>query len=356
MKGYQPVATHETGLDQNPLIQRSSSTLFDIPLPRSNGSETASSVSDDAYLDARSTSKSSVMSIEGANETQDLKTTIKRTAVYTFLILLAAVFLFVAFAGSYHSAVFYTYDSTPYVSSNSGAPNSDLTLVDQNMMMINSLAARGFGTKSNPIVVDFVGDSLVNDAEFSYGLLKHVDDILKESTSLHFTLINRGSSGCKVNCTLTNLPGHIAQDRPNIIVLLSNSDVTNSKPSWSADVWAAYKATYEVQLQTLINMAQKAVGKNNFAIAGPTVMSEGPFIRPARFEGFENMLEDIRDINLRMVRQNPGVVYINQRAAMQSIMVPWWPLYSLYNTKDGEHFSALGMKLFAANSARFLLS
>jgi hypothetical protein len=41
---------------------------------------------------------------------------------------------------------------------------------------------------------------------------------------------------------------------------------------------------------------------------------------------------------------------------MKSIMVPWWPLYSLYNTKDGEHFSELGTRLFAANSARFLLT
>ena len=337
---------------------RSDSHMFDVHL--NNGSGSDRSVSDDMYLDARSVSNASKSSLRSSLNNEgvpDAWSTAKRVSIYSLFATISAIFLFVAFAAIYHACVYDTYNSVPFVTSAAVDAADALTSVGQEQTMINTLAARGFGTKENPIVVDFLGDSILNKAQIDYDLFSQIEDILTKETSLQFHMINRGvSSACNVNCTLTQLNRYISTDKPNVIIMFSNSDVSYSEPDWGELVWSQYLQNYSVALQTVIDISQAAVGDAMFAVAGPSMFSEGPWFQPARMKGFGFMINDIRNINIDIVKKNAGVVYIDQLGAMQSIAVSWWKLYSLYSTKDGEHLSELGSKIFAANCARFLLS
>jgi len=151
-----------------------------------------------------------------------------------------------------------------------------------------------------------------------------------------------------------HVPQWVQDDQSAVVLVMSNTDVSNSDPHWPAGVWADYKVNYQVALANLTDYLTQQVG-TRWAIAGPSPVSEGPLFKPARLAGFDKMLQDVRSINEAHLENIHGT-YIDMLGAIQSISVGWWPIYSLYATEDGEHLSDLGVNIQADNFVQFLIN
>lgn len=284
------------------------------------------------------------------------RTTLKDIICYTIALALSAIFLFIAIAEIYHNLIYPTYDAIPHVidysSSNPYAPNS--------FSALKALQAQGYGGPDKPIVVTVVGDSLIGQAALYRGLDKKMKERLAAQTNLNFEIYYHGQpSGTVYSLMHTDgitpsMISHIEWDHSNFLLFLTNSDVSTRSPKWyGTSKWDNYLVDYRAALLNMTNYLNHKM-HSNWAFSGPTVITEGPIGAPSRLKGFSGMLKDIYSINLEH-SQTVGCTYIDMRAAIKSISVPWWPVYSLYATQDGEHLNELGTKLLADNFVRFLL-
>lgn len=312
--------------------------------------------SDACYTDARSASKTSAVSVSDGMWRQKAKNML----CYSFAVTLASLFLFTSFCAIYHDNAYSSYDPTAWVidystptpsSSLAASPSSSGTL-------LSSLAAQGFGTAEKPIVVSLAGDSLISDACQNRDLPGKMLSRLQTHTSLQFKIAVHGQPGATIASLMQNdsVPLWIREDSSNVVLVMANSDVSNSDPHWPADVWTSYQVSYQTALSDLTSyMTEQLGGTTRWALAGPSVLTEGPLFKPARLSGFADMLQDIRSINKAHL-QSQRATWMDFYGGIKSISVDWWPIYSLYATEDGEHLSELGVNIQADNFVQFLIN
>jgi len=305
-----------------------------------------------AYTDARSASKTSAHGVYPV-----WKQNAKNFACYTFAVMMGSLFIFTTFCAIWHNNVYSYYDPTTWVIDYSAPSNSLSAQPAGSGVLLTSLAAEGWGTVEKPISVTLLGDSLVVAACVERDLTSRVASRLAAHTSLKFNIWCHGQPGCTVSCLAQNIsaPLWMKEDQSTVVLVMSNSDVSNSNPHMSVDAWTQYKADYQVALASLTDSLTEQVGAGRWALAGPSVLTEGPLFKPPRLAGFDDMLQDIRSINEQHL-QNIRGKYIDMWGAIKSISVKWWPIYSLYATEDGEHLSDLGVDIQADNFVQFLIN
>jgi len=268
--------------------------------------------------------------------------------------------LYTMFCGIYHTTVLAQYDPTPFVTSynyNSAAPDKIGKV--QGISRLQHFANLGLGTPDRPIKVMLAGDSLVNNPWIQkYNLHKKLK-LSEKKTNIKQNIqwINHAMSACVVKNLMEDrwLPTWIRNESPDLVLILSNSDVSMSKSSWPKAKWDDYKANYRVAIENLLSFLDAKMGQN-YAFSGPSVLTEGiGFLAPPRQRGFGFMVKDIRDINLEYAVKH-NATYIDMFKAIKSISVPWWILYSSYATVDGEHYNELGSQMLADTFVQALLN
>ena len=317
---------------------------------RSNSTDTTSPL----YMDARSLSKMS-QTIEPTwrNKAKDF-------AVYTFAFVLGSIFLFVAFAGTYHAFIYPTYDAAPFVTNYASvAPSpSSLSSSAPAGKLMAELSAQGYGTPNKPIIVTLFGDSLVSDADMRRHIRQRIVDKLAVKTNLVFWIFDHAGPGATIQFLMDpnrGIPHWIPEDQTNVAIVLSNSDVSNSNLAWSPAQWDAYKQNYVIALNNMTTFLTQKFG-THWAFGGPSVVTEGlGWFGPKRLYGFDQRLQDIRSININHAK-SIKCTYMDFYAAVTSIVPKWWPIYSSFATQDGEHFSELGVEMEADNFVQFLLN
>ena len=266
--------------------------------------------------------------------------------------------LYTMLCGIYHTTVLAQYDPTPFVTSyNSAAPNKIGKV--QGFSRLQHFTNLGLGTPDRPIKVMLAGDSLVNNPWIQkYNLHKKLKLSEKNANiKLNIKWINHAASSCVVKSLMEDqrLPTWIRNESPDLVLILSNSDVSTSKSSWPKAKWDDYKANYRVALENLLSFLDAKMGQN-YAFSGPSVLTEGiGLLAPPRQRGFGFMIKDIRGINLEYAVKH-NATYIDMFKAIKSISVPWWILYSSYATVDGEHYNELGSQILADTFVQVLLN
>jgi len=143
---------------------------------------------------------------------------------------------------------------------------------------------------------------------------------------------------------------------PHFMLVLTNSDVSTSKAKWyGTDIWTNKVHRYRKELTNLTTYLDKHMGRR-WAFGGPSVLLEGmELMAPTRLQGFGKMSQQLHDITTAHFKAQGGH-YMDFRRALRDFTPKWWPIYSMYATQDGEHYSDLGAKIMAENYAKFILN
>ncbi len=180
-------------------------------------------------------------------------------------------------------------------------------------------------------------------------------DRISQKTDLKFQFVNNGRGSATIAQIGKVIVPNIIADGASIVILMWNSDATDSNTiNLTPAEYQKFKDEYVKNLNYVMGNVTNLPQVKFFAIAGPSIFGEGPLGKPSYITSDKDkVLADLRDINIAVAQQYQ-VTYIDMNHALHSVSVPWWALYNMWCTLDGEHYNDLGASVEADNFVRFL--
>ncbi len=188
------------------------------------------------------------------------------------------------------------------------------------------------------LYLSLLGDSLINRPCKFFNFRGRLNAL----TGMSMNISNFGHDGDTISEIAARLPKAIAGP-PDALFLFWDSDCSDIN---EYGMTAAQKATnryyYQQNLTYVINSTLNA-GVKYMAVAGPALLGEQPFLTHHAFWRKISMLEDYRAMN-RDISAQWELPYIDVRHELIKSLPWYWGYTQWYETVDGEHLNARGVR------------
>eukprot|EP01040_Poterioochromonas_malhamensis_P004951 gene4951-5311_t len=182
----------------------------------------------------------------------------------------------------------------------------------------------------------FIGDSLIHRPfkEFDLG-----GRLQRQFKTINLNITENAESGQIISECYDNIETDLPKGSADMVILYWDTDVSDYyEGDMSLEEVTLKRESYKSNLTAVINYV-KAAGVSKMAVAGPTILGEGPFLYKqfmAARKNKKSMLNDYRQMNMD-IAEELGVDYIDMRKSYLYELPDYWIAAAYYLTLDGEH-------------------
>mmetsp|Transcript_17136 Transcript_17136/g.24800 ORF Transcript_17136/g.24800 Transcript_17136/m.24800 type:complete len:285 (+) Transcript_17136:27-881(+) len=191
---------------------------------------------------------------------------------------------------------------------------------------------------NRPLTMILFGDSLIQKAAEKYGLVNKIKDRLPG-----FIVTNSGNNGEHIEELRHRMHKEVLNLKPDVVFLFWDSDMSGMSITLTHAQREKVLSNYTMKVKEVIYALKNVT---YVIVSGPTLASEGPFIKPVRFFQRQPILETFLELNKKICAET-NVTYLDLHTSLKRVIPKAWMFYKSFVTADGEHENHRGSVIIA---------